>query len=61
MKLISCDGCGVVLDQDKLLFADDMYDEDGCINEAVADYRQETGRYELYVSCAFCLKPVFKQ
>lgn len=61
MKLISCDRCGVVLDQDKLLFADYMYDEEGCINEAYAQYNQKTKDYEFYVSCPFCLEPVFKQ
>ena len=32
MKLISCNSCGVLLDHDKLKFAEDIYTEDGPID-----------------------------
>lgn len=38
MKLISCDGCGVVLDADKLWFPRELYKEDGTIDATKAEW-----------------------
>ena len=54
MKLISCDGCGVVLDGDKLSFPRDATDDDGYLDETKAEYCQETKHYHVYVKCPVC-------
>lgn len=61
MKFISCNSCGTVLDQDKLNFADDMYNDDDCIAEDVADYDGTRKGFYLYVPCPVCQEKVFKQ
>jgi hypothetical protein len=62
MKLISCNNCGVVLDQDKLSFADDIYDDqDSCVDPAKGEYDQDRGEYFAYISCPACKEPVFKE
>lgn len=61
MKLISCNSCGAVLDQDKLKFAHDMYDSDNCIDDDVAGYDDTRKGFNLYVPCPVCQERVFKQ
>lgn len=60
MKLISCDNCGIILDQDKVGFADDIYNDEG-IDEALAQYNQATGDFAAYINCPVCKEKVFKQ
>ena len=60
MNLTSCDGCGVVLDKDKLNFPkdDEMYDRYG-------DYSRETtmwdgNNFAPFVACPVCSTPILK-
>lgn len=61
MKLISCNNCAVILDQDKLRFAEDYYTEDGSIDSDKAEYDQTRGGYYLYVLCPVCKEYIFKE
>ena len=62
MKLISCDHCGVVLDQDKLNFPKDIWDETGfSIDESKADYNQLSKGWEAFIPCPVCNKKVYQQ
>lgn len=60
MKLVSCDGCGVILDQDKLKFADDIYLDDSSIDLRLAQYNNSTNDFDAYVPCPVCKAEVFK-
>lgn len=60
MKLISCNDCGVVLDQDKLHFASDIYDDDGSVDDNLAQYNPDTRTYEASVPCPVCNESIFK-
>jgi len=60
MNLINCDHCGVVLNKDKLKFADDEYTESGEMNLKVCDYNQDTKGYDFFVKCPVCNEQVFK-
>jgi hypothetical protein len=60
MNLTSCDGCGVVLDKDKLAFSDDIYSDDGSVNPDVAAWNSDSRNYEAYVKCPVCQEVVFK-
>ena len=60
MNLISCDKCGVVLDKDKLCFPDDLWKEDGSIDERFGGYNQNTGLWAAYVSCPVCDSEIFE-
>lgn len=61
MKLISCDVCAVILDQDKIGFPTDMYDDDDAIDPEKAKYNQENKRYEPYVRCPVCESIIFQE
>jgi hypothetical protein len=61
MKLISCNHCCVVLDQDKLKFSADMLDEEGCIDDSKARWDNANHTFELYVPCPVCEADVFKE
>lgn len=61
MKLTSCNSCGVLLDHDKLKFAEDIYTEDGPIDMSKADYDQDRGEYFAFVPCPVCREQVFKE
>ena len=52
MNLISCGGCGVVLDKDKLGFPKDIRDEDGAIIDGTAEY--DGDEYVAVVPCPVC-------
>lgn len=58
MNLISCEGCGVVMDKDKLHFATSMYGEDG-IDHTVAAWN---GReFSAFVPCPVCGDSIFEK
>ena len=59
MKLISCNGCGVVLDGDKLDFPVDFRTDDGGINLANAIW--DGDEYVPFVHCPACETAVTKQ
>jgi len=59
MNLISCDGCGVILDKDKLNFPDDIWDDMGCIDQRYGDYNQKTKDFEAYLRCPVCDHQIF--
>ena len=51
MNLTSCDGCGVVLDKNRLYFPDEIYTEEG-VDESKGMYN---GReYVPFVECPVC-------
>lgn len=52
MKLISCNGCGAVLDKDKLHFPIEIYGEDDCIDETAAAWDGDT--YVPFTKCPVC-------
>lgn len=60
MHLISCDECGVVLDQNKLCFLSDIHEEDGSIDDTKAAYNHKTGNYSAKVSCPVCKSDLLK-
>jgi len=51
MKLISCSGCGVVLDMDKIVFPD-VFDENGDYNEGCSEWDGE--KYVAIIHCPVC-------
>ena len=59
MKLISCEHCGVVLDQDKIPFPEDSYLEED--DSTKIDYNQRSRRWEIYVPCPVCKEKIFKE
>ena len=61
MKLISCNHCGVVLDQDKVPFHADITDEYGGIDMAKGDYDQSRKDFYSFVPCPACVNKVFKE
>lgn len=53
MKLINCEHCGVVLNQDIFTFEyDDLYEEDGSIKEGVAIWVND--RFVAAIDCPVC-------
>lgn len=54
MNLISCDGCGVVLDKNKIIFPLSGYDEDYGIDDSKAAYNCDTSAYHVYEPCPVC-------
>jgi hypothetical protein len=59
MNLISCNGCAVVLDKDKLKFPKDVFLEDDSIDPRYGQYNQDTGYMEVYIPCPICGEEVF--
>ena len=60
MNLISCDECGIVLDQNKLQFPHEIYDEDGYLDITKARYNPRTGTSDPYILCPLCESVIFK-
>jgi len=60
MNLISCDSCAVILDKDKLHFAEDIYDDNGSVNDNVAAYNSYSRCYEAFVKCPVCEEPIYR-
>ena len=61
MKLISCFGCGVVLNHDHLCFPKDIDDEEGNIDEKKAMYHQQKKEFIPFIECPVCKEPIFKE
>ena len=64
MKLISCDSCATILDQDKLNFPKDIWLFDGTsetIDESKAYYNQFTQEWTAFVLCPVCKDKIFEQ
>lgn len=61
MKLISCDNCAVLLDQDKLPFATDIHEEDGSIDGAKARWHSDKREYCAFVPCPVCQGDILKE
>jgi len=59
VKLNSCDNCGVVLDEDKLPFPSDIYNEEG-VDDSKGAYNQKAKCFEVYVPCPVCKAQVFQ-
>ena len=60
ISLLSCDNCGVVLDAKKLPFAEDIYEDDGSVNERLASWNQKEREFQAFVPCPVCKEEVFK-
>jgi hypothetical protein len=58
MNLCSCDGCGVVLDKDKLNFPTEGYSEEG-IDLNNAFYDRNTKDFRFFISCPVCNNKIF--
>lgn len=54
MDLTSCDGCGVVLDRDKVHFTPEsrLYRDDGSVDQDHFSFNGD--RYLAYVNCPIC-------
>lgn len=62
MKLISCEHCGVVLDQDKLSFPNNIWTEnDDSIDTNKADYNQRTKTWVVFINCPVCKEKIFHE
>lgn len=61
MRLISCDNCAVMLDEDKLAWPSTIWQEDGCIDGSKAAYNQQIGEYSAFVNCPVCDSQIFKE
>ena len=59
MDLISCEKCGVVLDQSKLRFPENIRDADGCIDERKASWDGDD--YIAKVFCPMCGADILKE
>lgn len=57
MNLVSCDGCGIVLDKDKLKFPteDELYDEDSYMKGIWHNHR-----FVPFVPCPVCNEPILE-
>jgi hypothetical protein len=58
IELISCDGCGVLLDGSKLPFADNIYNCDGSVDLEKAAW--DGSNYVPFVLCPVCGAKVLK-
>lgn len=56
MNIISCEGCGVVLDLGRIN-APNMEDKDGNINNETASWRNSN--YEPKIACPVCKTKIF--
>ena len=52
MNLTSCNGCGVVLDKDKLSWPDDLWGDDGSIDQESAEWNGDT--WVAFTECPVC-------
>ena len=63
MNLISCDGCGVVFDADKLKFPDHIWDEEKGYDMSKCDYVYDPGRGEKnfipFIICSICGERIY--
>jgi hypothetical protein len=60
MKLISCDNCAAVYDQDKMNFSDESneYDAEGCIRE---EFCWDGNDFVPFLPCAVCSSTIMKE
>jgi len=59
MNLVSCEGCGVVLDKSKLKFPDEIENEDGSIDVTRAAWNGY--RHTPFVNCPVCGEQVLSR
>jgi len=59
MNLISCKGCGIVLDKDVLCFYI-RESEHGSIDKRTAGYSQVLGEWAAKVACPACQEDIFE-
>ena len=52
MNLISCDGCGVVLDKDKLNFPEGIHDDEGVVDDTKASWNGRA--WVASIQCPVC-------
>lgn len=58
MHLISCNKCATVFDRSKLKFADDIWTDEGPVNEEVAKWDGDD--FSAFVPCPVCNEPIFE-
>lgn len=61
MKLISCNNCAVILDHDKLQFAENIFTETGDeVDDTKGAYDSDRRSFFAFVTCPVCRAPVFE-
>ena len=58
MNLISCDSCGVVLDKNKIVFPDGIWDDNYNLDSDKAVWDSNKRAYIPFVKCPACGEPV---
>ena len=63
MNIISCEGCGVILDGNVLPFAEShaMYKEDGSINQDLFEWSYAEDDYVPKCNCPVCNGVILKE
>lgn len=59
MNLSSCEFCGVVYDKDRIKCDDDMYDDDGCIDNSKFRWSSWEDEFLRYIKCPNCRLEIF--
>jgi hypothetical protein len=54
MNLVSCDECGIVLDANKLRFPENIFLEDGSVDQTKSSWDPVSSQYVPMVSCPQC-------
>lgn len=58
MNLISCEGCGIVLDKDQLSFPFGLYKDDGELDDDKAEWDSGERKFVAIVKCPVCQENV---
>ena len=59
MNLISCDNCGIVLDKDKYIFPEDIYNDEGSVRLELAQWNGDS--FVAYIHCPVCDAPILEE
>ena len=58
MKIQSCTNCGVLVDTDRLFFPNNIYKDDGEIDDSIAEW--DGYNYVAYLPCPVCSTPILE-
>jgi len=61
MNLKSCEGCGVVIDTDKILFPHNIIKDDGCVDLENAAWSNEQDEWVAKISCPVCNEDILEK
>lgn len=56
MKIVSCSGCGILIDVDVRYFPDNIYDDEGTIDESKAMWYNRD--YVPFITCPVCKEQI---